>query len=129
MRSWLMIIAVIVFCSQINRLGDIGDIWDSHVYPHQGVEVRLGNRVIQGQLSRAWNGDFVITDQAGRQVEFKRGDIDAMRSTLPPGGADYSVLQHWRAFILLFAILGILVAWIGSGLGSHAGRMMERKNQ
>ena len=127
--NWKLVgaIGLIVFVLQPTLR--FGGIWDSRARPTKGVQVTLSDgRMLEGELSREWDGRWIVRTDDGQRASFGENDYQSMRFELPPQDGRTSLdvlLLGWRSSLPFFLITGLsltLAIWSLKPRRSSVGR-------
>lgn len=89
-----------------------GEIWDYQANPMRGVEILFTDgKTISGNLSMAWNGDWILTESDQSHVRIPRDEPSFMRITQSDPHPWPAYWQRWRIWgpIVLVGLIGF---WI-----------------
>jgi hypothetical protein len=119
LRSWQPIAALALLYFGINPALRYGGIWELQVHPISGVTVKLHDgREVQGELTRVWSGDWMLTAANGPSIQFDDHSyqwLEFTRPRQPPSFASMWV-KKWREHLLFFLVIGLAGGLLLSGI-------------
>lgn len=107
---WQPLAALALLFFAIPKALEIGGIWELQAHPVQGVTVKLHDgRQLQGALSRASSGDWILFASGGPSVQFDDHAYDWLQFTPPhpPPSLTTMLVTKWREHLLFFFVIAI----------------------
>jgi len=123
MQTIKWIIGVYLAVQALTLANRYGCIWESRVNPTHDVEVTMeGGKQFVGDLSQAWNGDWLLKTTTGeiRFIEYQSMAFKPVPNTLVAPNA--SLWRSWRALVPMYVVLAIILALIGYNLREGKAR-------